>query len=319
MADVVAWPATDELPAPVLIEAGPFRLPRLAEADTPLWHRLRARGIGASEAGAVCNVAGKFNSPLKKFLEKTGQAEPQDDRLLLQIAKAAEGPISERLEKETGCRVVSLSPGLFAHPDHPWMLASPDLLTDDPELIGGEIKLFGKLDAQSPEELPPSIKLQCQQNMAVTGARKWWVAVGVFAYWDYNFEHFLIERDEELIARLIEVEAEFWDHVVARVRPDAYEGMRLDDVKLFYPRVSRGAKIKLSDDAARCWFEAEKLKTEIDEFVKPREAQREALRARVAYEMRDVEIGDLGYANQCVRRTPAKNGWQLRKGTMRDE
>lgn len=309
--NAVDCPATDELPEPVLISAGPFRLKRLAEAYSPAWYAYRRRGIGASEAGAVV-AKSRFGSPIRKFLQKTGKEDEPSDRLLLQIAKAAEGPLADRLAKEAGFSVASLSPGLFAHPDYPWMMASPDLLTDDPRKIGGELKLFGRLDAEAPEELPIEVQLQCQQNMAVTGASAWWVGVGVFNWSDYKFNAYLLPRNDELIGSLIEAEAEFWDHVVAGVPPEQYEGMNLDDVKLLFPSVRPQFAIELSEGSRAAWAEIEKLRMQIDSFVKPLEKRIDALKAAVAYEMGEAEIGDLGNG-KCVKRISVAESVSIRK------
>lgn len=71
------------------------------------------------------------------------------------------------------------------------------------------------------EEVPAAYLLQCQHYMAVTGYEAWWIAVLIGGN---KFVHKKIERDEELIQYLIDIENDFWLNNVEKNEPPMFDG-----------------------------------------------------------------------------------------------
>ena len=69
------------------------------------------------------------------------------------------------------------------------------------------------------DEVPERIALQCQHQMAVMSeSKKVWVPVLMGGV---GFQYYVVERNDELIADLTEVEVNFWkNHIEANVPPD---------------------------------------------------------------------------------------------------
>lgn len=64
--------------------------------------------------------------------------------------------------------------------------------------------------------IPDEYMLQLQHYMAVTGYKGAYIAVLIGGN---TFRWKFVERDEELIAMLIKLETDFWDHVQSRIPP----------------------------------------------------------------------------------------------------
>ncbi len=127
---------------------------------------------------------------------------------------------------------VGESPGALVHPKHAWMVGSPDSLSEK-EVV--EFKTVSHWVAAQwgkayTDEVPSSYKVQTQHLMAITGKN----VTTVFAafgtdYKDENGEDdfaiertelYIVKRDEELIATIIECGLRFMsEHVIPMVSP----------------------------------------------------------------------------------------------------
>lgn len=66
-------------------------------------------------------------------------------------------------------------------------------------------------------EIPMHYQIQCHHYMAVCDTRAWYIAVLIYGK---EFKFHKIERDEDIIADLIQIEKDFWeDNVLSRTLP----------------------------------------------------------------------------------------------------
>lgn len=74
--------------------------------DHQAWLNLRNKGIGGSDAGVIAGV-NPWKSPFKLWLEKTGQAEPDDlsDNEAVLWGIKLEPIVAERFTEVTGKKV----------------------------------------------------------------------------------------------------------------------------------------------------------------------------------------------------------------------
>lgn len=76
------------------------------------------------------------------------------------------------------------------------------------------------------DKIPLSYQIQCYHYMSVLNADKWYVAVLIYGT---EFKVYCLERDEEMIQNLIQIEKDFWNnHVQAGVIPEP-DGSKLAD------------------------------------------------------------------------------------------
>ena len=174
------------------------------------WLADRQKGIGGSDVGAVLGL-NKYKSPYTLWAEKSGLLHTEEvDNESMRIGRDLEDYVARRFMEATGHKVVT-SDYSFQSERYPFMLANVDrLLTDEP--YGLECKTASALTRYDFEngDIPPSYYCQCMHYMAVTGLKKWYIAILVMGKGFYWFE---INRDEEEINALIEAEEDFWEKV----------------------------------------------------------------------------------------------------------
>ena len=181
------------------------------------WLEIRQQGIGGSDAGAICGL-NPFSTPMSVYAVKVGLAKEKEETEAMRIGNDLEEYVAQRFTEATGKKVKKCN-YVLQHPKYSWMLADVDRLIVG-ENAGLECKTtsaFNKTDFTK-ADIPQQYYVQCVHYMAVTGAKRWYLEVVVLGLGTYNF---VIERNEEEINALIEIERKFWhDNVMARVEPE---------------------------------------------------------------------------------------------------
>ncbi|KRT94818.1 lambda-exonuclease family protein [Bacillus glycinifermentans] len=185
------------------------------------WLEARRAGIGGSDAAAIAGLS-KWKTPVSVYLDKIGQAPKEDSS-----SEAAywghihEETVAREFSKRTG-KKVRRRKAILQHPNYPFMLANVDRLIVG-EQAGLECKTASEhlKDEWNGEEVPDAYLVQCQHYMAVTGFKAWWIAVLIGGN---KFVYKKVDRDEELIAYLIQIEKEFWENHVMNEIPPMFDG-----------------------------------------------------------------------------------------------
>lgn len=203
-----------------------LRLVSTKELPREDWLQIRKQGIGSSDAAAAVGL-NPYKSQLELWLEKTGRdtslpkLDPQDEESPAYWGNALEPIVAWHYSKRSGNRVRRIN-AVLQHPDSKlsWMLANIDrevIGADDVQIL--ECKTAGINGARLWKEGPPEyVQLQVMHQLAVTGKQAADVAVLLGGQ---HLEIHRIERDESMIARLIDLERLFWDYVVSDNPPPA--------------------------------------------------------------------------------------------------
>ena len=203
-----------------------LRLVSTKELPRRDWLAVRKRGIGSSDAAAAVGL-NPYKSQLELWLEKTGRdaglpkTDPQDEESPAYWGNVLEPIVAWHYSKRTGNKVRRIN-AVLQHPDPelPWMLANIDrevIGTEDVQIL--ECKTAGINGARLWKEgVPEYVVLQVMHQLAVTGKQAADVAVLLGGQ---TLEIHRIERDEQMIARLIELERQFWQHVETDTPPPA--------------------------------------------------------------------------------------------------
>ncbi len=190
------------------------------------WLAVRKQGIGSSDAAAAVGL-NPYKSQLELWLEKTGRdgnlpkSDPQDEESPAYWGNLLEPIVAAHYTKRTGNRVRRINAVLqHPDPDKAWMLANIDReVTGASEVQILECKTAGINGARLWKEgVPEYVQLQVQHQLAVTGKAAADVAVLLGGQ---HLEIHCIERDEALIARLVQLEKQFWDYVETDTPPPA--------------------------------------------------------------------------------------------------
>lgn len=205
---------------------------KVKTANHEEWLALRSKYIGGSDAAAVIGM-NQFSSPYALWAEKTGRVPGFDGNLATEVGAYLEDFVAKKFEQETGKKVRRVNQS-FLNDEYPWAIANidRDIVGED---AGLEIKTTSELNLKKFKggEFPANYYCQCVHYMAVTGKKRWYLAVLVG---NKAFHWFTIERDEDEINALMAEEKRFWDLVESDTPPDPDgTAATTDTIKAIYP------------------------------------------------------------------------------------
>ena len=183
------------------------------------WLRYRKCGIGGSDVAAILGIS-KWNSATSLWMDKTNQTnEPIEENEAMQWGTIMEPIIRNQFAEVTGKTVVEVK-AMLQHPEHPFMLADIDGLTEDdegnPAIL--EIKTASEYKRSEWEnDIPSYYQTQVQHYLCVTGVQKAYVAVLIGGN---SFKVYEVDADAEIQSMLIAVEKDFWNKVQNMIRPE---------------------------------------------------------------------------------------------------
>ncbi|PTQ89644.1 YqaJ viral recombinase family protein [Agitococcus lubricus] len=198
------------------------------------WLAVRRQGIGGSDAAAAVGL-NPYQSQLELWMIKTGRFSEDnidseanhhssvipDIDSKMYWGQILEPIIAQHYTKVTGRKVRKVNAILqHADSDKSWMLANIDYRvvgSDEVQLL--ECKTAGEYGAKLWKDgVPEYVECQVQHQLAVTGLQAADVCVLICGQ---QLKIYRIERDEELIAKLIELERLFWHYVQSNIPPCA--------------------------------------------------------------------------------------------------
>lgn len=250
------------------------------------WLEYRAKGIGGSDAGSIAGL-NPWKSAFSVYLDKVGEGKPIPDNQKMRIGRDLEDYVAKRFEEDTGLKVRKNN-FVLQSKDHPFMLANLDR-----EIVGEnaflECKTTGSYSAKEWEDdkVPIQYELQCLHYMATCGFDYGYIAV-LIGNQDFVFKK--IERDEETIQNLIEIEKRFWnEHVLKRIPP-------LPDGSSDYSDMLKEKYINSIDKQ----IEIPSLREDIDRHKELKELtdglknEMKVIEQRIQSEMMEYEIASVG-------------------------
>jgi putative phage-type endonuclease len=181
------------------------------------WLAVRQSSIGGSEAAAAIGIS-PWQTPLDLYLTKLGMAAPIEETEAMKWGTRLEPLIAEEYQQLTGRGFVAEQ--LFVRsPVVEFMSATLDLVRDDGRLV--ELKTVGSRSAHhwgesGSDEVPRHYLCQVLHQLIVTGTEVADVAVLIAGQ---EFRTFTIHRDDDVAARIVEREADFWQRVLHRDPP----------------------------------------------------------------------------------------------------
>lgn len=256
------------------------------------WLAHRRQGLGGSDISAIVGLS-KYNTPLSVWLEKTGLYVPEDDPSeAMEWGNLLEPVVADAFSQRSGIPTEPYR-HLLAHPEHPHMLANVDRLIPRDPVLGVDIagvyegKTTGpwqrkEWGTDDDPKVPDHAALQTHHYLAVTGLPYAYVAVligGQQLVWRR------VERDEDLIGKLVVLEAEFWARVENGDPPPPMEqdSHLLGDVWTPDPE----STVVLTDDLCALLAQREQAKAD-EKAAKARAAE---LDAAVKLALGDSEFG----------------------------
>lgn len=258
--------------------------------DRADWLQIRKTGIGGSDAAAAVGLS-PYQSQLELWLEKTGRdaglpkPEPKDTTEAVYWGTMLEPIVAASYTQQTGRKVRKVN-AILQHPSFPFMLANLDrevVGTPDVQIL--ECKTAGEFGARLWKDgVPEYVALQVQHQLSVTGKQAADVAVLICGQ---RLEVHRIPRDDDLIARLIHLESQFWHYVTSDTPPPA-DGSESAEraLRCLYP--GNSTTVDFSDDRRLSSTFANLIQLRAD--IKAREEQAEKLKQTLLQAMGDASV-----------------------------
>lgn len=201
------------------------KLVATAGLDREEWLRYRKRGLGGSDAGAVCGL-NPYRTAMQVYDDKTTDATEETDNEAMRQGRELEDYVARRFMEAAGKKVRRAN-FMYYDEENPFMLADVDRMIVG-ENAGLECKTASPYlaDRWKNGEISVSYQIQCYHYMSVCNADAWYIAVVIFGR---EFKYYRIERDEEVISDLRQIERNFWEsHILKRILPEP-DGSELAD------------------------------------------------------------------------------------------
>jgi putative phage-type endonuclease len=230
---------------------------QLAELEG--WHAWRQAGVGASDAGAICGLS-PWKGALTVWLEKTGRLRPQPrdtEAEWLRWGRRLETVMVDEFQEQRGL-VVDLCGSWHERMGSPWQRATLDGVVFEDAVQGDdvmasalavlELKTSSWRSPLSWADGPPKVyAVQVQHQLMVTDLSVAYLAV---LHDGSRFVVHEVERDEDAISTLDEIEREFW-RCVGRDEPPPADSRRGTEaaVRAAFEAPTPGRTITLDTDA----------------------------------------------------------------------
>lgn len=230
-----------------------LRLVNTKDLSRDDWLDVRKKGIGSSDAGTAVGL-NPYQSALELWMIKTGRdadlpkINPNDESSPMYWGTLLEPIVAAHYTKRTGNRVRKIN-AVLQHPDadKSWMLANIDREVtgaEDVQIL--ECKTAGEFGAKLWRDgVPDYVVCQVQHQLAVTGKAAADVCVLICGQ---EIRIYRIQRDDDLIARLIELERQFWHYVETDTQPPV-DGSESSEraLRYLYPK-DAGQTLDFSQD-----------------------------------------------------------------------
>lgn len=249
------------------------------------WLELRKLGIGGSDAGAIAGM-NPWKSPFSVYLEKTSDdIKEVEDNERMRVGRDLEDYVARRFEEATG-KKVRRNNFMLQSEEYPFMLANVDR-----EVMGEnavlECKTTSSYNKKEWEEgIPLHYHLQVLHYMLVGNYDKGYIACLIG---NEAFIYHEIERDEETLKYLIEIESRFWDNLQKGIIPNPDGSDDCDNAIKEKYKYSQEDEILLSVDEPKFG-----LLQELKEIQKDTEKKIKQIEQEIKLDLGEFESGTSG-------------------------
>lgn len=248
------------------------------------WLQYRKQGIGGSDAGAICGF-NPYRTAMQVYYDKTSDEIEDIDNEAMRQGREFEDYVARRFTEETGKKVRRAN-AMFYDENNPFMLADVDRMIVG-ENAGLECKTASPFMAEywKDDKIPLSYQMQCYHYMSVCNADAWYLAVLIYGR---EFKVYKLERDEEIIANLIQLEKNFWgNHVLVRMLPEPDGSKLADSVIAEYFKSASSVSVPLQgfDDKL-------KRRQELVGLIDKLETEKKRIEQEVKIYLGDAEVAE---------------------------
>jgi putative phage-type endonuclease len=257
------------------------------------WLIERQKGIGGSDAAAALGLS-KWKTPYQLYLEKRGEAAPDEESLPMKVGTALEPLVIQLYADATGRDVVRNPFEITRHATIPHMLATLDGRAEGRVVEAKTAATKEGWGEPGTDEIPQEYLIQVQHVLIVTALP---VADVPVLFGNREFETYEVPADRELQDMIRDAEEDFWQ-LVRRGEPPA--PVTMDDAKARY-RKSITAGVQASREAIEACTRLAAVK-----------AQQEALK-QLEEQLKVTVCSELGHNDTLLAGRDILATWKLTK------
>lgn len=252
------------------------------------WLKNRQAGIGGSDASAIAGL-NPWKSSIQLYMDKKEENPQEIKSLRMELGNRLEGLVAELFTEETGLKVRNVN-GILKNEKYPFALANIDRA-----IVGEKAFLECKTTnsfalKEWKDGVPPHYEIQCLHYMAITGATHCYIAALIG---NSEFIWHKIERDQETIDYLMQIEKEFWEENILKDIVPLPDGSDVysEYLKEKYKK-SNGQEIELHllKDGPQKLLRYDEIVTDI----KALETEKKLIEQEIQLHMEDFEVAKIG-------------------------
>ena len=225
----------------------------------------RTTYIGASDAAAVLGIS-RYKTPIQLWGEKTGivPAEDISDKLPVKFGNFCEQFVAELFEEKMGVKLHRVKKTIH-HKDHAFIACNLDR-----RIVGRKVIVecktanqFKSKDYSEENSIPQEYVAQVLHQLACCPDMEYGYLAVLIGNTDFVVRR--IERDSDLIEKMIAREVEFWNtFVVPKVMPTKVMASDGDVLAKVFPESGDQSALPLTDEANRLCESLDALKLDKD-------------------------------------------------------
>lgn len=260
------------------------------------WHAERRKGVGGSDVAAILGLS-KFRTAYDVWLEKTGQAAPQEENEAMYWGTVLEDVVASEYSRRSGRKIQRVNKQLV-HPSLPIARANIDRAVINPDIRGNVRWVDGRLTTDrllecktanaftahkwgetGTDDIPDDYVVQCQWYAGIARVETVDLAVLIGGS---DFRLYTIAAVPALFDALLEAAARFWKLVDNGTPPDP---QTLEDAKRLWPQ---HIATKTEIVGVQTWRDCESL-IDIKNQIKVLEEEKKQVELRIVSTFGDAE------------------------------
>lgn len=271
-----------------------------AEMTREQWLQERKNSLGGSDIGAIIGL-NKYTSPFTVWAEKRGLTDDRPDNEAMRQGRDLEQYVVERFEEQSGKKAARVN-AIIRRDDFPFIHANIDrrVIGED---SGLECKTASALNASafSGSEFPKTYYCQCVSYMAVTGFKRWYLAVVILGREFKIYRLTTVQNDplpewcctsvyvsEEEKTALVDTARAFWENYVVTGNPPPTDGT--DSTAETLGKLWPQSNAEMSVDLYGMDYKLQRWQ-EISARIKDLEAQQQEIENAIKSQMGEAERG----------------------------
>ena len=252
------------------------------------WLKHRQAGIGGSDASCIAGL-NPWKSAIQLYMDKKEENPKEQKSLRMELGNRLEGLVAELFTEATGLKVRNVN-GILKNDKYPFALANIDrAIVGEKAFL--ECKTTNSYALKEWEEgVPAHYEIQCLHYMAITGATHCYIAALIG---NSDFIWHKIERDQETIDYLMQIEKDFWENNIEKdvvPMPDGSDAYSEYLKKKYDKSNGQVIELHLLENGVDKLNRYDEIVTDI----KALESEKKLIEQEIQFHMEEFEIAKIG-------------------------